>query len=260
MHLHFKTNGLLSIAIALLLILAPSVSRAAGKGKAKPAAVETPEARESRERGIVALNLGRYEEAARDLEKAYELSRDPDILFSLVTAYRLAGKPEQALTLCASFLRSTESVTIHDRQKIERTVAELQIIVEQMHLRPAESAPVRSPSLAVAPPAATASPATIEPPAGASTEPAPVTEPPRQDKKAPGIPTAPPVAGPSTASTNLVVSNVPAAPQRHRPFYRSPWVWTAVGVLVAGTAALLIYEGTRSPGPPSTTLGSQRMF
>jgi len=253
----------LTVAIALIFsLLAPPASAAGGKGKGK-AAVENAEAREARERGIVALNLGRYDEAAKDLEKAYEMSRDPNILFSLVTAYRLAGKPDQALALCASFLRSTESLNARNRQQIERTVAELGIIVEQMRLRPAESPAAPKATVPVAPAQAVdPPPAAVEPSAIAEKEPAAAIEPEQQsESKEPLVAAVPAVAAPvADNNANLLRDQVPPPPAKHRPFYRSPWVWTAVGVVVAAGASFLIYEAIRSPGPPATSLGAQRMF
>jgi hypothetical protein len=236
-------------------MLAPPALAAKGKAKAAAAApvvaVETPEAhqaREAREHGIVALNLGRYEEAARELEKAYEMSRDPNILFSLVTAFRLAGKPERALALCASFLRSTDALNASNRPQIERTVAELEIIVEQMRMRPGEPAGARraAPVEAVEPPPL-AEDLVVKTPS-----------------KPPLLAAAVPVPRPSSDSdgnSNLIHSKAPPpVAERRRPFYRTVWFWTAVGVVAASTAGFLIYESTRSPGPPATTLGAQRMF
>lgn len=246
----------MAIPLVFLVLASPAVA-AGRKSKAKAAEAETveaPRAREARERGIVALNLGRYEEAAKELENAYELSRDPNILFSLVTAYRLAGKPELALRLCASFLRSTEALTARNRPQIERTVAELEIIVEQMRLRPSESPTGRTGSAAVPPGE------TVEPPAAGKTEPTAVVKAQRESKER-SVATAVAVPQPPfDSSANLLSSRVPPLAAKNRPFYRSPWVWTAVGVVVAGGISFLIYESTRSPGPPATSLGAQRMF
>ena len=252
------TTSRLTVAIPLLLLVQALPAFAAGrKSKAKPAVVEVveaPQAREARERGIVALNLGRYDEAAKELEQAYELSRDPNILFSLVTAYRLAGKPERALLLCASFLRSTEALTASNCPRVERTVAELEIIVEQMRLRPSES-PTGSKGSAVVLPAGT-----VQPPAAGETQPAAAVKA-QSENKEHFLAAAVAVAqSPSDGNANLLTGKVPPPPARNRPFYRSPWVWTAVGVVVAGGVGFLIYESTRSPGPPATSLGAQRMF
>lgn len=244
----------MAIPLVFLVLASPAVA-AGRKSKAKAAEAETveaPRAREARERGIVALNLGRYDEAAKELENAYELSRDPNILFSLVTAYRLAGKPELALRLCASFLRSTEALTARNRPQIERTVAELEIIVEQMRLHPSES-PTGSKASAVVLPAEA-----VEPPAAGKTESTVKT---RSESKEHFVAATVAVQQPaSDSNANLLTGKVPPPPAKNRPFYRSPWVWTAVGVVVAGGVGFLIYESTRSPGPPATSLGAQRMF
>jgi hypothetical protein len=62
-------------------------------------------------------------------------------------------------------------------------------------------------------------------------------------------------------SAELVKSeSVPTPTGPRKPFYRSPWVWTAVGLVVSGVAALVVYESTKDPGPPRTSWGAVRAF
>jgi len=78
------------LAVALLLALpCPSVL-AKGSGESSIASAE-------RAKGMVALNLGRYDEAIEHLSQAYTLTQDPMLLYSLGQAYRLAGKPREGL-------------------------------------------------------------------------------------------------------------------------------------------------------------------
>jgi len=258
----------------------------AGTGSAAPATPQGPtgklrvgkndvrgQARELRDKGIVAVNLGRYEDAVNLLEQAYELSREPSILFDLVQAYRLNGNPERALILCASFLRTGPSISPRNREQIERTVAELGIIVEEIQLqgkrgKPVLSAPVKGAAKTAA--LEKGKEAAAEPTAATQTEPPPAEEQPaaqekKEDRAIVATPPLPTSAGSTAATTDrssdLLRVDARAIDSRpSRPFYRNPWVLTAAGVVVAGIVAVIVYEATRDPGPPRTSWGSQRVF
>jgi tetratricopeptide (TPR) repeat protein len=83
-----------AVPVALLVASPAGVTRAA----AAPAAPTVPppasdaarreEAKAAFGRGNTAYNLGKYDEAIREFEKAYALSRLPDILFNLGQCYR----------------------------------------------------------------------------------------------------------------------------------------------------------------------------
>jgi hypothetical protein len=262
-----KNSVSISIAVVAMVVTALPAGAAPQPRKAKTAeGVGVSEARELRDKGIVELNLSRYDEAVKLLEQAYELSRDPAILFDLVQAHRLNGNPERALILCASFLRTAPALTPRNREQIERTVSELNIIVEQINLQ----GKAGKPALVAAPKAAPKEKApAVEPPAASATEPPAVTavEPALEkdsESKVVAAGPLPPSAAKDTGierSAELVKSDtVPVDNVQRRPFYRSPWVWTAVGVVVCGVVALVVYESTKDPGPPRTSWGAVRVF
>jgi len=273
-----KKRMCLSIIVVAIGIMAAPVQ--AAPRKANPAAQSaTPaRARELRDKGIVALNLGRYDDAVKLLEEAYELSREPSILFDLVQAHRLNGNPERALVLCASFLRTRPNLTPRNREEIDKTVAELGIIVEQIRLEGRPAKPSKAaPAKAAAKDNSPAEKATaVEPPAiekveaVATTESEP-TEELANEKEAEKTPLPPSAAKPtdlvkadeSARSAELLLkSEPPAVEDKPRPSWlRSPWVWTAAGVVVAGVAAaVIVYESTKDPGAPRTSWGSQKVF
>jgi tetratricopeptide (TPR) repeat protein len=259
-----------SVSISLAVMAIVSVALPAGAApqprKAKTAEVAgiSGEARELRDKGVVELNLGRYDDAVKLLERAYELSRDPAILFDLVQAHRLIGNPERALVLCASFLRTAPALTPRNREQIERTVSELNIIVEQISLQgkggrtmPAPRAVAKEKALAVEPPAASAT----EPPAVAAVEPAPEKEPESKVAAAGPLPSSAAKDTGIERSAELLKSEpVPVETGPRTPFYRSPWLWTAVGLAVSGVAAYVVYQTAKDPGPPSTSWGAVRAF
>jgi tetratricopeptide (TPR) repeat protein len=106
-------------ALAWLAVAAPSA--AAADGDRQTAARKT-------EQATAAYNIGRYEEAARLYEEAYLAVPDPDLLFNIGQAYRMAGRPEQALTSYKSYLRVAPP-NPKVRPQVEARVAELEKIV-----------------------------------------------------------------------------------------------------------------------------------
>jgi tetratricopeptide (TPR) repeat protein len=266
-----------SIVVVVMAVGASPLTAAPRKGNPTNEPATPPKARELRDKGIVALNLSRYDDAVKLLEEAYELSREPSILFDLVQAHRLNGNPERALVLCASFLRTRPTLTARNREEVDRTVAELGIIVEQIrlegrHAKPGKPAPVKavakdsgpaSKSLAVEPPAVekaeVATAVEAEPAEEAVDEKEPEQKP-LPPAAAKPIETA--KADDSVRSAELLKSA--PAPLEDKPrssWLRSPWVWTAAGVVVAGiAAAVVVYESTKDPGAPRTSWGSQKVF
>jgi tetratricopeptide (TPR) repeat protein len=264
-----QTRARLSIVALVIAVTALPVQAAPRKGKPAEASGISGEARELRDKGIVELNLSRYDEAVKLLEQAYELSRDPAILFDLVQAHRLNGNPDRALVLCASFLRTAPALTPRNREQIERTVSELNIIVEQIHLqgnKGARAAVAPSPKVAVREKAAAVEPppaAEIEPDAVATVEPPPEKESERKAAAVGPLPSSAAKEGGAAGDRSaelLKADSTMVEAQPRRPFYRSPWVWTAVGLVVSGVAALVVYESTKDPGPPRTSWGAQRVF
>jgi tetratricopeptide (TPR) repeat protein len=261
----------MAIAATALPVAGLPVQAAPRKGKPAETSGISGEARELRDKGIVELNLGRYDEAVKLLEQAYELSRDPAILFDLVQAHRLYGNPDRALVLCASFLRTAPALTPRNREQIERTVSELNIIVEQIHMQGKDGRRAVAPSPKVA---VKEKPAAVEPPPAAETEPPAVVavEPPAEkdkDSESKAVATGPlpssaakeaGSAGADRSAELLKAESTPVEAQPGRPFYRSPWLWTAVGLVVSGVAAWVVYESTKDPGPPRTSWGAVSVF
>ena len=71
--------------------------------------------------GTAAYNLGYYEDAARHYEEAYRQVPDPVLLLDIGQAYRLAGKPDRAITAYRSYLR-TAPADVANRAQVERRI------------------------------------------------------------------------------------------------------------------------------------------
>lgn len=200
----------------LSLLMVPGVRAAE-----QPSGVATAHVRKA----TAAYNLGKYPEAAKEYEAAYEQTLDANLLFNIGQAYRLAGERDKAITAYRSFIRSAPES--EQRQLAESKIRELE---RQHSAPPPGSAPV---------PAAE--------PASAALAPVPTPEPP---VAAPGA--APPTETPSPApvptpapSTTETPSNLVAAPVAPEappptPFYKGWPFWTAVGAVVAGAVVLTI--------------------
>src|SRR6266545_1894884 len=62
-------------------------------------------AKDHYQRGTSFYDLGRYQDAIKEFEAAYQLKNDPAFLYNLAQSYRLAGDAENALRLYRTYLR-----------------------------------------------------------------------------------------------------------------------------------------------------------
>jgi len=106
---------------ALVLVMAPSSGAHAGPKETV--------ARAEYEKGTIAYNLGRFDEAAEHYETAYRAVPDPNFLFNIAQSHRMAGKLEQALPVFRAFLRES-SAGAPNRGLAERLVDELKRKIE----------------------------------------------------------------------------------------------------------------------------------
>jgi tetratricopeptide (TPR) repeat protein len=97
---------------------------------ASPArADQAADAREHFQKGRTLYDVGKFEEAAREFESAYQMKPDPVLLFNLAQAYRFAGKSQPALIAYRSYLRNLPDAK--NRAQVEASIAELQRIVDE---------------------------------------------------------------------------------------------------------------------------------
>jgi len=89
----------------------------------------TSAARDHYKRGSSLFDLGRFGEAAREFEAAYEAKNDPALLYNLGQAYRADGQYSKALVAYKAFLRKSDDAS--RRPDVEARITELQQLVEQ---------------------------------------------------------------------------------------------------------------------------------
>ena len=206
------------LVVFLSLLMVPGVRAAE-----QPSGVATAHVRKA----TAAYNLGKYPEAAKEYEAAYEQTLDANLLFNIGQAYRLAGERDKAVTAYRSFIRSAPES--EQRHLAEGKIREL----ERQHSAPAPAlAPAAQAAPAPAPPPAAAAPAaTTELPA-----PAPIAAPSPEAPSPAPVPTpAPPTA---EAPSKLVAA--PPEPPPPTPFYKGWPFWTAAGAVLAGAVVLTI--------------------
>ena len=234
--------------------------------------------------GTAAYNLGYYDDAARHYEEAYRQVPDPALLFNVGQAYRLAGKPDRAITAYRSYLR-TAPADAANRVQVEKRIPELEKLLAEM--KSAQTAPPpgtlpTAPPAAVPPAAQAPSSTPAVPPAAPPVETQgsalPATAAPAAAEPAgPGtsdFPTfgTPPSPLPTTSGTQPAADVPPGADLRAAtpapadespPVYKTWWFWTGVGVgavIAAGVVTAVVLSSASSKGIPNTTLGNQPIF
>jgi tetratricopeptide (TPR) repeat protein len=107
------------VVVALALVLGSGSAHGADVPDANKAA-----AKEHYQRGTSYYDLGRYGDAIKEFEAAYELKNDPAFLYNLAQSYRQVGDPEQALHFYRTYLRYVPKAP--NRAEIEQRIASLE--------------------------------------------------------------------------------------------------------------------------------------
>jgi tetratricopeptide (TPR) repeat protein len=134
-----------SVAFLCLLMAVSSMASADDAGQARGHFV----------RGKTLYDVGRFAEAAKEFEAAYEAKNDPAILFNLAQSYRFAHDYEKAIVTYRAFLRNAPDD--HNRAQVEKSIADLQ---ERLNREQPARPPQRRET---APPAAVTPPPTVTP-------------------------------------------------------------------------------------------------
>jgi len=215
-------------AIAILLALGTLALPA----RAQPSSPSDRElARKLYREGAQHYKLGEFAEALASFKEAYRKFEDPTLLFNIAQSQRQLNQKAEAVRTYKAYLNDVPSAP--NRDEVLRTVATLEEAIK----RDRE--------------------ATQVPPQG--TLPAP--ESPGEARPAPAAP-APAVAAPAPPPAATASAPAPA-PAKSTPVYKKWWLWTIVGVVVAG-AAVGLGVGLTAGGPsaPSvmTSNGTFRPF
>jgi hypothetical protein len=219
------------LALTALLLLTASVARAADLTPAQKL-----EMKQLYEKATRAYDVGKYNEAIEDYQKAYEIGGDPPMLYNIAQAYRLNDQPAEALRFYRRYLQRAPNA--RNREDVERKIAELEKTVEERRKAAAAATPppLPAPPVTTAPPPAP-TPAPVGPPAptnGPTTTPSPTL-----GTETPGVATPPPVEAGSGGRTLKIVG----------------WSLVGGGVL-CGAGALVTGLMARSKGQDLTNMSN----
>lgn len=106
--------------IKLLMLVAVLMP---GSGIAQPTSDPVAEAKDHFRRGAQLYDLGKYLDAVVEFEAAFRKSDRPGFLLNIGQAYRLGGKPREALAAYQGFLRRVPNAP--QRAEAERYIGEL---------------------------------------------------------------------------------------------------------------------------------------
>jgi len=176
----------LSVAVTFLLALGATPARAD----------DSAAAREHYQKGTSFYDLGKYPEAIKEFEAAYEIKNDPALLYNLAQSNRLAGNTDQALHFYRTYLRYVP--TAKNRAEIEDRIKQLEQLAAQKTAT--QTAP---PNQTIPPPTG---PATTTPPPTTTTPPPP----PLETAPPPPPPGAPPAD--TTYAPPMVATTAPPPP------------------------------------------------
>jgi hypothetical protein len=211
-------------------------------GGAARAAELTPQQKQDMkalyERATRAYDVGKYNEAIEEYQKAYEIGGDPPMLYNIAQAYRLNDQPTEALRFYRRYLQRAPNA--RNREDVERKIAEQEKLVEAERQKKAQQP---APPVVTPPPAAIAptSPSGPSPGAGAA-----------------GPSTAPVGPGPSGTGTGQVPATPPAAPEETSNT-RTIISWVVVGVGVAlGAGAAIAGKIAKDQGDSVTAMSNLR--
>lgn len=181
----------------------------------------TDEARDHYEKATAHFAVGEFAEAAVEYQAAFKAKPDPALLYDAAQAYRLANNPDKALILYRNYVQLYPN---------EPNIGEVRTQIEKL-----KDAVAAAEKAKTAPPTGTNEPTHINSEPSPSS-PAAVTT---------GLEAA---AAPATSSTSAAPVSHSDEPHRATPIYKKWWLWTAVGVVVAGGVATAVALSTRPSG------------
>jgi hypothetical protein len=196
------------------IVLAASTAVAQPKKKTKL----SPEAKQHMELALAAYGKADYDTAAREFGAAYEIDKEPSLLYGMAQAKRLGGHCAEAVPLYQRYLETKPNKS--------------QVAAARSGIKLCEGA---------------ASKPTPDPTPPPDPTPAPASDPPPTPDPTPAPPAADPVAPPVDP---VVVASPPPPPRDAPPWYtdRLAGFVTLGGIAVAGIGVgyLVAYRGTMS--------------
>lgn len=225
-----STSRLVLTAVLLVGSVEASAQTPTTNAATAPAGTEGLGFAERYQRAMTHYKADRFRESIVEFQAAYALQNDPKLLINIGRAYFKLGQMDEAIAHYERFLREDPS---HDsiitaRVKAYRDEAQSQRQAPTPAPTPSVTSATPSPSLGAKPPETASPPPTPSPP-----------------------PTAQAPAGPALSDGNKPAATPPpearqADAKASPPIYKRWWLWTIVGVVVAGGATTAAVLATRS--------------
>ncbi len=124
---HRRSLAAVTISLFVLPVLVSTSVLVFSCGPAR--AEDKTAARDHWERGTKFYDLGKYDDAIREFEAAYEAKGDPAFLYNLAQSHRLAGHVGDSLRFYKTYLRYVPKAP--NRADIEERIKELEKIVAE---------------------------------------------------------------------------------------------------------------------------------
>jgi tetratricopeptide (TPR) repeat protein len=116
----------------------------------------TEEARQHYLKGNQFFDVGRWDDAAGEYEKAYAIRNDPSLLYNMAQAYRRKGDAKRAVDLYKNYLMRAPKSPLRD--EVEERIRVLQQQIDDADAKAASVTPSPAPEPASAAPVAPAAP------------------------------------------------------------------------------------------------------
>jgi hypothetical protein len=218
----------LTLVVFAALALAPLAASAQTEAQKK-------EAKEHYEKATRFYEVEKYAEAIDEYQRVYLLVDDPNMLYNIAQAYRLWGKPDEAIRSYRNFLRRSPNAP--NRADVEKKIGDLEKTIEE-----------RRRATTPTPPPVTAPPTTTE---------APPPQPPPANVAPPAI--APPPTSVQPPTTVVVQPMEPVDEHRGRRVVAYSLVIGGSAFLVAaGVAGALANSKVGAAGGPLPPAGADR--
>jgi tetratricopeptide (TPR) repeat protein len=220
-----------SRASAIAISVALAVALPAWSAAATPE--ETAASREHFQKGTAFYDLGKYLDAVREFEAAYQAKPDPALLYNLAQSHRLAGNPEQALHFYKTYLRYVPKAP--NRAEIEGRITALEKLAEQ------KSATQSTPPNQTFPPSSTSP---TGPPADSGGNGNPAPAPPDSTAPPPTYPGGPTGAPPAPNGAPMGAAPMPAISTPSTPEADHAHKLKLAGLVVGGVGVVSLIAAT----------------
>jgi tetratricopeptide (TPR) repeat protein len=136
-----RSAGLLLVAALALL---GSAAQVQAQVQPQITAAQKQEMKLHYERATRAYDVGKYQEAIEEYQKAYEIGGDPPMLYNIAQAYRLSDQPADAVRFYRRYL--LRSPNARNREDVERKIGDLERTIEERKKAAAAAPPPPPPT------------------------------------------------------------------------------------------------------------------